>query len=847
MPRNAMPPSPTPPAASPSPALSRILQRLGAVRSRIRAVLAARGLARWVAVAAGIAIAWFLADVLLDLALDERRFVRLGLLDRPDGLPFAAWLALLATSSLLLVLTVRHRSPVAAAFAFTTAGVVGVLVWAIGRHVLSPLRARLSDESLALSVEARFRALNDRLAAALDFDREIAAPSRGESPAMMARVVEEADAEVQRLSLASVASTRGTRRAALAAGGAVAVLVLLFASMPATAALWARRSLLLERVSWPRVTTIVAVLRTPSGDETEKPAHEPYVAALGQSLTVYARARGKVPAEVEIVDRVSGPQGAVPLAHRMRPVPGNAGLFEHEFRDVRDDFTFTLRGGDDRDEEPTWSAVVRVPPRVTALRADLVYPEYLRLPPRRIEGGTLTVPEGTRVTVSFEVDAATERVEASIEDAPVALEREAAPAGVAAGDTARFRFEAVKSTRYRLRIVTKDGRENDAAADTYEVTVEPDTPPRVDWVHPRGPVETSVKGRVPLFAETRDDHGIVSMRWEVLAAGVDQPVSFPLAQRTDAAPAGANDREYGADAILSYVPFELSTVTEKGGKPLVAPTQLQVRFVATDGKGQEAAGGWTSVIVLRPEEIERGFAGQRGRAKSDVDAVRADVTALATIVDGLAREPLLGEAERQALRDAQFRAGKARADLDRAGRQVTSLFTAFVYDRLGGEAPTEALLALFDRRHRATFSRATAAREAGAVPSSEAETDVFPWALFHEVVAARRDRRVFDTGMIDKMISVLEHVVEAADRLGPATQEAAAAAARSGSPDDLKALVASATAWRTRLDAAVLAMQDWQTFAELTVMLRRMIEDQEAIERQVKELEDRKQQEKKPR
>src|SRR5687768_14232077 len=243
-----------------SPALSRVVARLAALRSRIRSLLAIRGATRWLALAATIVIAWFLADVLLDLPFDERRFVRLGLLDRPPGLAGGAWFLLLAASVLLFVLTVRHRSGLAAAFAFTTAGVVGVLVWALGRHVLSPLRVRLSDEALALAVEARFARLNDRLAAALDFDREMAAPSRGESPAMMARVVDEAGAEAERIEFDAVASPRGTKRAAAAAGVAIGVLAVLLLAMPATAGLWARRSLLLERVSWPRVTTLVAVV-----------------------------------------------------------------------------------------------------------------------------------------------------------------------------------------------------------------------------------------------------------------------------------------------------------------------------------------------------------------------------------------------------------------------------------------------------------------------------------------------------------------------------------------------------------------------------------------------------------
>ena len=171
---------------------------------------------------------------------------------------------------------------------------------------------------------------------------------------------------------------------------------------------------------------------------------------------------------------------------------------------MRGYFGFFLRGGDDRDDEPLYTVVVRIPPKVTALRTELTFPAYLGVPVRRFDGGTVTVPEGTRVAVSFESDAPLARAEAVVAEAPATLTRD--------GATWRFAFEAKQSLRYRLRLVTEDGRENDAGIDTYEITVEPDTPARPEWVWPRAPVEATPKGRVPLFAQTTDDHGLAALR-----------------------------------------------------------------------------------------------------------------------------------------------------------------------------------------------------------------------------------------------------------------------------------------------------------------------------------------------
>lgn len=811
------------------PAVDCILDRLARLRARVRRILATAGVGRLLGWAAVLVAVWFLADLLLDLPLGVRRFVRLGLLDRPADLGAAAWLGLGLAATGLLVVTLRHGSPLAGVAAFAVAGVPGVLVLVAARHLVAPLRLPLPDDALALGIEAKFRRLEDRLAAALDFHRELGAPSRGESPAMMARVVEEADAEAATVEVAAVASARTARRAALAGVGATAAAAALLAALGADAALWARRALALEDVGWPRRTTLLAVTVDPDGTERAKDPSTPYVAALGQSLVVLARATGKVPSAVEIVDRVASGDER-PLSHRMRPSTDHPGRFEHEFRDVRSDFTFTVRGGDDDDGEPAYRVLVRVPPRITGHRCDLVFPAYLGLSARRAEGGAVTVPEGTAVTVTFGADAPLARAEAVVGDAATPVERD--------GDAWRFRFEAQATTRYRIRIVTTDGRENDAAADTWDVTVEPDTPPRSEWVFPRGAASpTTAKGRIPLFLDTHDDHGVTDLRLEVLAGASDTPTTVPLAARTTAAPEAANDRGYGATDVLSYAEVEVGALRDATGKPLAVPTRVQVRAVARDAKGQEAAGPWTAVDVLHVDEVERGLAASRTRAKADVESVRADVKALEELLAHATATGALSDADRLALRDAMVRAGKARADLERAARAVGTVFTTWAYARLGPEVPTETVLALFRRHHLATFSRATDARSAAAAGAPREADDVFPWALFRAVVAARRDRVVFDTGVLDRMITVTDHVVEAAATRGPAAAEATARLAREPSDPALADARAAVAAWRASLDAASVALADWQSLAELTAFVRRLVEEQERVDKDLRSLD----------
>jgi hypothetical protein len=817
-------PSPAPTPAGPrSVGVSDLLARLGALRGKIRRIAFLSGLGRWVLLAVAALAAFFLADWLLDLPLAVRRFVRLGLLDRPGWLGFLPWVLLLGTSVLLWAAAARHRSTSAALFAFAAAGLVGVLAWAAVRFLWSPLRVPLPDEDLALGVEERFRRLNDRLPAALDFDRELSAPTRGESTTMMAAVVEEAEREAQGIEFGQVASGRRARRRIAAAALVLAAFAGLLLAVPATAALWARRAFLLEDVAWPQATEIVAVVRAADGTEREHDPKTPYLAALGQSLTIVARAKGRVPSEVEILDRVAldGPAGK-PLAHRMRPVADQEGLFEHEFRDVRADFTFTLRGGDDRDETPSYSVSVRVPPRVVGIAADLVYPEYLRLPAKRVEGGTLTVPEGTRVSMSFDADAPVATARAWLGDDPVAVE-----GGADGKGPWRFAFEAKKTTRYRIGITTPDGRENEAATDTYEVTVALDTPPHGEWVWPAATIEASPTGRVPLFVRTTDDHGIASLQVEVLVGAATEPVRIPLVARTKEAPDGANDVAYGAPVILSYLALEMATLADAEGKPLAAGARVRLRAVATDFRGQQGGGEWRAIDVSRADEIERRLAGVRATLKSDLLGVRSEQKNLRESSGALLRGAA-GDGDRAALREIQFKQGKVRADVDRAARGLASLFNSYVYGRLGAPVPTEKILALLDRRHRESFvGRADAATASG-------DLEVFPWSLYRAVVHARREKAFFDTGILDKLVTVLAAATDLADGIAADAYTAAVDAAGRGGAAEVTALAAAQDRVVEGLDAALAAMDEWQSLTELTLILRRLVQDQEALDERIR-------------
>jgi hypothetical protein len=815
-----------PPPESVTGSAQELRGRLARLRRRARTLFAVAGLARWGSTVVAALVLFFVADWTLDLPLGVRRFVRLGLLDRPDGLGAAAWGLLLALSAAAAVAATRSRRGTAPLFAFAAAGLSGVLVWAAVRF-LHPLGRPLPDQELALAVERRYGEINDRVAAALDFEAELRAPSRGESRAMMETVVRDAAVATRDLEFAQAVSARGAARwtAGSLAGAAIATLLAILS--PENFGLWVERSLLARDVSWPRATDILAVRLVEGGGVVVRDPDEPLEVTVGRPLTVHAQARGRVPTEVVLLDLV---EGGRPLPRRMFALPGRDGLFQVEIRDVRRPFEFVLQGGDDDDFEPRYRVEITVPPRVLDVRSHLAYPAYLDRAPEEVEGGSVAVPEGTRVTVAFATDSPIAHAEALMTEGVLV----AAPAG-ADGRAFSFAFDASESTRYRLRLVTAEGRENDPAEDTYEVRVEPDRPPQVRWVHPRGPFETTPRGRVPLLVVAEDDHAVREVRLEVRlgeAIILDEGlVPFGARGAGEAAGAGrpANDGPYGRAVVRSYVPLDVPDLTDAGGRSPDAPARLTVRFTVTDSKGIAKPGPWTSVDVYRPVEMERTLASRRSGVRAALVAAQMDQNGRRQQLDALMAGDV-GDAERDELRTIQFAQAKIAQDVDQAVRDLLAIFNGFVYDRLGAENPNEKILARFDAHHRRTYGRDPGEDGAGeAAPGVFAGDPVFPYALYDELVQLWRGRSIFDTGLLDRMLAVLEDAVDAAARLAPAAHESLSAAVESPTGERLAAARKAQDALHAALGRTLASMSSWQSLNDMILLVRRVLEEQDAL------------------
>ena len=826
-------------SSAPTPDVRRILSRLGRLRARIRALFATIGVSRWVLFTIGVLALFFLADWLLDLPLGVRRFVRLGFADRPAAVTWLVWLPVTALLLFLAVAFTRRGHRAAPLFAFLAGGCAGLLVWRAAR-ALRPLSAQLADDDLALSVESRYRHLRDRLAAALDFDRELRTPSRGESAAMMQAVVGEAAEEARKLDFSRAVSGRKALRWSGAALAALLAVIGAQSVFGAEVGLWARRSLLLEDVAWPRATTMVAVDAQPDGSFVE---HDPAVAyqiPIGRSLTIYARADGRAPDGAQVLDLVDEQE---PLARRMFGVPGHDDVFAYEFLDVRRPFAFLLRGGDDEDDIPAYRVEITIPPRVLSIRSTVTYPAYLDRAPETFPDASLSLPQGARVRVEFDTDLPIAR-------ATVALGDDSLPAAPVEGSATRFAFEyeADRTVSGRVLLRTADGKENDPAADSFDVRVQIDQPPRVDWIWPRRRLQSSPIGRAPLLAECTDDHGVAELTLEFLV-GSGEPVRVPLTPyMTDtvndaAIPSATTDGAYGRRRVLAYVPVELVRLTRLTAEgelvPLEAQDTVLFRLTAKDLRGQVREGDWAHVDLRTPTTIERELSQQRTNVRLSVESLAREQSTRRDDVKALLSSSI-GDAERDLLKTVRFAQGRIAQDADRAIQELLTVFNAFVYARLGAEGPNTRILSILDRHHRATYGLDSArSLEPSLQPakgSDEWKGDpVFPYALYDEIVVAWRADLIFDQGLLDKMLAAVASAIEVGARLAPAAHRTAAEAL-GGERERIQALALAQEANLTAIQQLLDSMQGWQSLHDLKMKLREIIEEQELlIRRQVEQ------------
>ncbi len=254
--------------------------------------------------------------------------------------------------------------------AIAVLGILGGLTW---RHILRPASVSISEGDLAALVERSNPQLGGRLLSATEFTPAADKPPRG-SPALIDKVIEQAEIEAARLNFtSSLNHRRAARQAAvgLAGLGAIAAL-LLFA--PATMGLWFERNVKLGSVDWPLRNRLTVEgltngkLIVPRGDDAViaaavVPGYEP-------PRQAYIHYRG-----------TGGLRGQA----QMPEVRGQLVRFTYTFERLSETLTCRIVGGDAETDPFTVEVIDR--PSITSARISIVPPTYSGIEPYKLREG----------------------------------------------------------------------------------------------------------------------------------------------------------------------------------------------------------------------------------------------------------------------------------------------------------------------------------------------------------------------------------------------------------------------------------------------------------------------------
>ncbi len=322
------------------------------------------------------------------LLADLRRRIRLYVWSQ--GLS-ATVLLLAAGFWASLGLDLAFEPPPALRGAFLLMAAVAV-AWLVYRSILRRAFVELADRHMALLLERRYPHFQDSLITTV----ELASPERqtGFSADMLATTRQSALATVPHVRVGEVLNSRPLARR-LAISGLLAASVIAFGLVATEAfGVWARRSLLLSEELWPRKTHLNA--------EGFGEDHRIKV-ALGSDfdlvVTADAAVGRTIPDTVE-VQLLDGTGRREPMSREGEAVPGLDPYqkYTHTFKAVLSSVDFYVLGGDDRRGPFHIEAVES--PTINQMVLHCQYPAYMNRTPRDLAvAGVVQLPQGTQVTI----------------------------------------------------------------------------------------------------------------------------------------------------------------------------------------------------------------------------------------------------------------------------------------------------------------------------------------------------------------------------------------------------------------------------------------------------------------
>ncbi len=554
-------------------------------------------------------------------------------------------------------------------------GGVGCVLW---RELLAPMFAPMRSDDLALLVERRHGELGDRLISALQFART-AENLRGQSPAMVRRVADEANRLAEQVDVAPLVERRLLVRRVAIAAWALALLAGFTVWRSDVMGLWLARNVAFADTPWPQDT----YLSVEGGPD--------FTVVRGDDLTVRVVAEpGSVrPDYVTVHARYPSVGGET----QDRVDPAAPGVYEKTFAGVSEAFTFHVTGGDDRRDADRPHRVRLIdPPALRDVRFSVEYPTYMDRAAAELAGGrsAVSAPAGGAVTIVGVANKDLAEARMVLDDADagamriadVRLGEDAAPAprrvlgrlpvdGPSRSQSMILRFELTDTDGYTSRRGVQ-----------YLVQVAPDLSPTVKLSR-RGVGGTiTPDALLPLRVEAEDDNALADLTILLSAEDVETlPETTievpPGLRRLDVSPeVDLQGLGLEAGGVLSLQARATDTLPERLGGPNETLTEaMAFRLVTPEELMAE--------LVRRQKEVRVDFV----EAIALQEETRAKTGAVAATLEA-------GEAtaeQRQSLKLAARMQQDVGGRCAAAAQALSGVLTELIYNRLGTETDRENL------------------------------------------------------------------------------------------------------------------------------------------------------------
>lgn len=410
-----------------------------------------------------------------------------------EGVAWVLGVALIACSAQLFIDYMSHGLQRSMRVAMTALILIVVVRVAI-RRLIGPLRIPVTHAAIANLIERRNPQLASSLISAVRFAAGDVGSSRSNAPSLMTRVVEEAAAMARSTSFDEVLTNHRAKRS----GAVILAVVLICAAagitMPNVLGIWFARNILLRDVEWPRRTQLLVDLPTVE-----------LVAARGDDVVIEATADGVQPRFVEFFfETTSGKSG-----REMMVTIGSKGAYRYQytFKNAQEDFTFHLRGGDDRTKD--YRARLLERPRLIGSGIEVVPPPYAGLEKVVLGDGqrAAQVLLGSRVTLSGQANK-------PIASAQLTTDSESVTPATVDGHTVSATIVPDQTRTYHFNLIDEVGLENRQPL-RYSVRVMRDEPPLVRLRIPDVGAMITPQAILPLEVEFSDTYGLA--RGEIAA------------------------------------------------------------------------------------------------------------------------------------------------------------------------------------------------------------------------------------------------------------------------------------------------------------------------------------------